>query len=129
MAEASLNTNADIGGFDAGIDSVVIQNYIEGLPGGKSLDVTGFTPTVIKAGHLVIKETATGTFKPMPVDGAAYDALPADHTYEGVVVASVLTTEAMVGVMVRGSVNEAASPYPVPADAKTALTHIRFTQD
>jgi hypothetical protein len=129
MAEASLNTNADIGGFDAGIDSVVIADYIEGIPGGKSLDVTGFTPTVIKAGHVVIKETATGTYKPMPVDGEVYDDLPEDHTVEGVTVASVLTTEAMVGIMVRGSVNEAASPYPVTADIKTALPLIRFTQD
>lgn len=212
MAEANLNTNTDIGGFDAGIDSVVISNYIEGVPGGRSLDVTGFTPTVIKAGHVVIKETSTGTRKPMPagkgviltISGAAkasgtlvagtttalplkggsgtgatativcgadeltsatlvaggagykvgdvltavvaggtvtmsvatisgadgaYDALPSGHTYEGVTVASVLATEPIVGIMVRGSVNETASPYPVTSAMKSALTHIRFIQD
>jgi hypothetical protein len=65
----------------------------------------------------------------MPVNGDAYDTLPADHTIEGVVVASVTTDEAMVGIMVRGSVNEVASPYPVTDGIKAALPLIRFTQD
>jgi hypothetical protein len=129
MAETNLNSNADITGFDAGIDSVTIVNYIEGVPGGRSLDVTGFTPTAIRAGHVVIKETATGDYKPMPVNGDVYDSLPAGHTIEGVVVASVTTDEAMVGIMVRGSVNEVASPYPVTSEIKQALPLIRFTQD
>ena len=90
MAETNLNNKANITGFDAGVDSVTISNYIEGLPGGRSLDVTGFKPTVIKAGHVVIKDTASGNYKPMPVNEAddAYDVLPAEHTIEGVVVAS-----------------------------------------
>jgi len=130
MAETNLN-NKDKVGFDAGIDAVTIVNYIEGIPGGRSLDVTGFKPSVIKAGHIVIKETATGNYKPMPVNAAdnAYEALLAGHTIEGVVVASVTTDLAMVGIMVRGSVNEVASPYPVTGAIKTALPHIRFTQD
>jgi hypothetical protein len=129
MAVTNLNSNADIRGFDAGIDSVTIVNYIEGIPGGRSLDVTGFTQPVIKAGHVVIKETATGAYKPMPVNGDAYDTLPGGHTVEGVVVASVITEEAMVGIMVRGSVNEIAGPYPVTSAIKTALPLIRFVQD
>jgi hypothetical protein len=129
MAVTNLNSNADITGFDAGLDSVTIVNYIEGIPGGRSLDVTGFTPKAIRAGHVVIRDTATGDYKPMPVNGDAYDALPADHTIEGVVVASVTTDEAMAGIMVRGSVNEVASPYPVTEAIKAALPLIRFTQD
>jgi hypothetical protein len=129
MAVTNLNSNADITGFDAGLDSVTIANYIEGIPGGRSLDVSGFSPKAIRAGHVVIKETATGSYKPMPVNGDAYDALPDGHTVEGVVVASVTTDEAMVGIMVRGSVNEVASPYPVTAAIKSALPLIRFTQD
>ncbi|MCL1932840.1 MAG: hypothetical protein FWF53_03360 [Candidatus Azobacteroides sp.] len=131
MKETNLNNNANITGFDAGLDSVTIINYIEGIPGGRSLDVTDFKPTVIKAGHVVIKETATGNYKPMPVnsDGDAYDALPGGHTIEGVVVSSVTTDLAMAGIMVRGSVNQAASPYPVTEAVKTALPLIRFTQD
>jgi hypothetical protein len=131
MAETSLNNRADITGFDTGNDSIVIVNYIEGIPGGRSLNVEGFKPSVIQAGHVVIKETATGDYKPMPVldDGSAYDALPAGHTIEGVVVSSVTTDGAMVGIMVRGSVNQVASPYPVTDAVRAALPLIRFTQD
>lgn len=121
--------NSEKSTVDTSRDSIVIAKVFETLVGGRSLDVTGFTPAVIKAGHVVIKETATGTFKPMPVDGAAYDALPAGHTIEGVVIASTMTNRAMVGILVRGTVNEAASPYPVTAEIKTALPLIRFTQD
>jgi len=121
--------NSEKSTVDTSRDSIVIAKVIETLIGGRSLDVTGFTPAVIKAGHVVIKETATGTFKPMPVDGSAYAALPADHTIEGVVIASTMTNRAMVGILVRGTVNEAASHYPVTAAIKAALPLIRFTQD
>lgn len=217
MAETTLN-NTDVIGFDAGIDAVTITNYIEGVPGGRSLDVTGFSQSVIKAGHVVIKEAATGNYKPMPISGDGsvaklgtltagtqyvkdtytevaltggtgsgakativvgddgkvssvtittdgkgytvgdelttantnlggagsgfkvavsevttekdeYASLPNGHTYAGVVVASVTTDLAMVGIMVRGSVNEVASPFPVTQAIKEALPLIRFTQD
>lgn len=121
--------NSEKSTVDTSRDSIVIAKVFETLVGGRSLDVTGFAPAVIKAGHVVIKETATGTFKPMPVDGSAYDSLPTGHTIEGVVIASTITNRAMVGILVRGTVNEVASPYPVTAAMKTALPLIRFTQD
>lgn len=126
MATTSLNNEKEF--VDTGNDSIVIVEYIEGLPGGRSLDTAGFTPTVIKGGHIVIKD-GNGNYKPMPVNEKVYASLPASHSYVGVVVSSVLTAKPMVGVMVRGSVNEVASPYPVTEAMKTALTHIRFTQD
>lgn len=126
MATTSLNDEKEI--VDTGNDAIVIVEYIEGLPGGRSLDTTGFAPAVIKAGHIVIKD-GNGNHKPMPVSEAAYAALPASHSFVGVVVSSVLTAKPMVAVLVRGSVNEVASPYPVTSDMKTALPHIRFTQD
>lgn len=131
MAQTNLNPNANINGFDAGIDSVTIANYIEGIPGGRSLNITGFAPSVIKAGHVVIKETATDEYKPMPVNSTedAYATLPNGHTIEGVVVSSVVKELAMVGIMVRGSVNAVASPYPVTTQIKNALPLIRFIQD
>jgi hypothetical protein len=127
MAEVSLNKTLD--GFDAGLDSVIIVSYLEGLPGGRALDVTGFTDKAISAGHVVIRETATGDYKPMPVSGSAYDTLPAGHTIEGVTVSTVTTDEASVSIMVRGSVNKVASRYPVTAAIVAALPLIRFTQD
>lgn len=127
--ETNLSNEKEV--VDTSLDGVVIRNYIDGLPGGASLDTTGYTPTVIKAGHITIKETATGVRKVMPVkaDGTGYDALPGGYDYEGVVSSSRLTSKPMCPVMLRGTVNEVASPYPVTAAMKTALPHIIFTQD
>jgi hypothetical protein len=126
---AEIRLNKEDAGFDAGLDAVIIINYLEGIPGGRALDTTGFPDPVIVAGHAVIKETATGEYKPMPVAGGAYDTLPGGHTIEGVTVSTVLTNEASVSVMVRGSVNEVASRYTPNAAIKAALPLIRFTQD
>jgi hypothetical protein len=116
-------------GFDAGLDSVIIINYLEGIPTGRALDVTDFPDDVIVAGHVVIKETATGEYRPMPVSEGAYAELPAGHTIEGVTVSTVTTDEASVSIMVRGSVNKVASRYPVTPAIVAALPLIRFTQD
>lgn len=124
---ASLDNTKE--SVDTSNDSIVIIANLETIPGGKTLDVTGFTPTVIKAGHIIIEETATGKLKPMPVTGNDYAAIPANHTYEGVVIASVLKTKPFVAILVRGSVNKAASPYPVISAVETALPLIRFTKD
>lgn len=128
---ASLNlTNQQI---DTSWDGIVIIDRIEGIPGGKTLDVTGFTPEVIRSGHLIIEETATGILKPMPISGNAYAALPASHTYKGINETTILTAQPFSAIMVRGSVNEVAfvnsGGYATPAGAKTALTLIRFTKD
>lgn len=109
-------------------DSIVIVDNFQSVRGGATLDTTGFTPTTILAGHVVIKETSTGNYKPMPIASAsAYAALPASHTYAGVVVASVLTTKPFVGIMVRGTINPVAAPYDfatIAAAFKTALPQI-----
>ena len=120
--------------IDTGIDSVVIVDNFQSVRGGRSLDVAGFTPKVIQAGHMIIKETATGNFKPMPVNAQqnAYAALPADHTYAHVLIASILTKKAMAALLVRGTVNPAACPYPMATilDAvKEALPLIDFRED
>ncbi len=132
MSGTTANLNNPKEGFDTGNDSIIIVNNLETIPGGKTLDVTGFAPTVIPAGHLVIEETATGVLKPMPVSGAAYGSLPASHTYKGVVVSSVLTAKPFVAVLVRGTVNKNASKYTISSvlsAVRTALPLIRFTQD
>lgn len=129
-------TTANLGnpkeGFDTANDSIIIVKNLETIPSGKTLDVTGFTPAFIPAGHLVIEETATGVLKPMPVSGTAYGSLPSNHTYKGVTVSTVATAKPFVSVMVRGTVNHAASFYAISSvlsAVKTALPLIRFTQD
>lgn len=131
-----MSTTADLNkqgaAYDTGNDTIVIVKMLEAIPGGKTLDVSSFTPDVIPAGHIIIEETSTGVLKPMPVTGAAYAALPASHTYKGVLISTILKSKPFAGVMVRGTVNKEASFYTIASilgAAKTALPLIRFTQD
>lgn len=117
--------------IDTGNDNVVIRDVLETVRGGRTLGVTGYTLPVIKAGHVIIVETATGIHKPMPVlsDGTAYDALPTGHTFKGIEINSVLTTKPFAGIMLRGSVNPNAAPYAYTSAMKTAFTLITFLAD
>jgi len=118
----------------SGNDNVVIVDNFQSIRGGRTLDVTGYTPALLSAGHLIIRETATDEYKPMPVsaDNTAYAALPADHEYAGVLIASIPTAKPFAGILVRGTVNPAAAPYPMDtilADVKAALPLIDFRKD
>ncbi|MBP1222656.1 hypothetical protein [Flavobacterium sp. 1355] len=131
-----MSTTADLAKkgptYDTGNDNIVIVKHLEGIPGGRTLDVTSYTPDVIPAGHIIICTNDEKTFKPMPVTGSAYDALPASHKYAGVLISTILKSKPFAGIMVRGTVNKEASFYPLTAilsAVKTALPLIRFTQD
>lgn len=130
MAYANLNnTPLEV---VTGMDNIVIVDVLQTIRGGRTLDVTGFTPKVIKAGHVVIQDPTTKEYKPMPVSGANYATLPTDHKYIGVVISSVETSKPMVSILVRGTVNPAASPYPLTTiltAVKTALPLIDFRED
>lgn len=119
-----------------GLDSVVIRQFVGGITGGATLDTTDFKGDVIQAGHLVIRtlgEDGNYTYKPMPVDGSAYKALPTKHEYVGVVVCSKPTNEPLVGIMDCGRVNDKAMPYPLTSEMrtaiKTALPNLIFEHD
>lgn len=128
---ATVNLEGEGIRVDTSLDCVTIRQYLSGKAGGAALDVTGFVPRVIQAGHVIIRDTETGTYKPMPINeaGNAYAALPKDHEYCGVVVSSRPTSQPSVAIMYRGEVNENTSPYPVTAAIKTALSKIEFTHD
>lgn len=123
MATADLNNTSEQ--IDFSNDSIVIVKNLETIPGGRTLDVTGFAPTVIKAGHVIIEKTADGTLLPLPETGT----LPGAHTYKGILVASILTARPFAAVMVRGTVNKVAAPYAIAGAVETALPLIRFTND
>jgi len=117
-----------------GNDNVVIIDVFQSIRGGRSLDVTGFPNDVINAGHVIIMETATKEYKPMPINslGTAYDTLPVGHVYAGILIASILKKRAFAGIMVRGTVNPAASPFPLTTiltAVKAALPLIDFRED
>lgn len=119
-AKANLSNNKEVLGF--GLDSSVILQYVGGIDGGRTLDVSDFTEDVIKAGHIVIRSTADDTiWKPLPVADGEYQALPEGFEYVGVVVSSVSAEQPMVGIMNNGQVNDIASPYPISSELKTAL--------
>ena len=61
-----------------------------------------------------------------------YASLPADHTYAGILVASIPTSRPFAGIMVRGTVNVNACPFDMTdilSAVKTALPLIVFTSD
>lgn len=129
MATANLhNTGEQI---DASQDGIVIKQHADGYQGGRTLDTTDFTPTVIKAGHVIIKD-GSGNFKPMPISGSDYAALPASHSYVGILAASILTAKPFAAIMTKGTVNPNAAPYAYTAILsafKTAVPHIEFRAD
>lgn len=118
--------------FGFGNDPIVIRKHIAGIQGGKVLDVTGFTEEYIRAGHVAIHDTEKDVYKPMPVKSGAYDALPANCEYVGVVVATKSVKEPFVAIMYNGEVNDVASPYPIDtikAALKEAVPTLVFKHD
>ncbi len=113
-----------------GNDSVVIQKFIAGIKGGRNLDVTGFTPTVINAGHVII--TKDGVYKPMPVSSNAYASLPTGWAYAGILYRSILTSKPYAAIMTIGQVNSEAVPFAMTSIAAAfaaACPHIEFIKD
>lgn len=129
MATANLS-NAKTQIVD-GKDNVVIVNHFDGIRGGRTLNVSGFAPEVIHAGHVIIK-LSTGDYAPMPVSGNAYASLPTSASYAGFLVASIPTAQPFAAIMVRGTINPAASPYPlapIMEAVKEALPLIDYQEE
>lgn len=128
MTVANLNNEKEQIIF--GDDSIVIQKFISGIKGGRTLDVTGFTDKVIKAGHIVIHKE--GVYKPMPVADGKYAALPEGYNYAGVLYRSILAKKPFASIMTWGEVNDVAKPFEMTdilAAFKTDCPHIDFIKD
>lgn len=156
VTEASTGNVATVGSVTAGTGYV--NGTYENVPlsGGSG---TGVLATVVVGSTVVSSVTitkagkgyavadvlsvpaeyagGTGSGGSVPVatiasTAAAYKALPASHTYEGVVEASVLTSKPFVGVLIHGYVNYAAMVYDITSilsAVKTALPLIIFRAD
>ena len=123
---AVVNLNNEPVNYDDGKDSIVIVDNFQSIRGGRSLDVTGFAPTQIKAGHVIIVQTSNQQYKPMPVNAGqpAYATLPSGHTYAGILIQTLPTSKPFAGIMVRGTINPVAAPYDfatIAAAVKAAL--------
>ncbi|MGN1172626.1 MAG: hypothetical protein ACI4SO_02430, partial [Muribaculaceae bacterium] len=99
-----------------GNDSITIRKCFADIPGGRTLDLTGFTAENILAGHVIIKN-AEGNYAPMPVSGSAYAALPEGAAYVGVLKHSISTKKPAVAIMINGIVNPETIPYPMDSIA------------
>ena len=131
---ATANLASELQTMGTGMDPVVIRKYIAGITGGRTLDVSGFPLDIIKAGYVVIRDTANDTYKPMPLAAGneAYGTLPASHEYVGVLVRSVSKEAPLAAIMYSGEVNDVASPFPIDsikAALKTALPTLVFLHD
>ena len=118
--------------FDTSKDEIVIRNYVAGIIGGRSLDVTGYTEPTIKAGHVIIRDTEANVYKPMPVSGEVYGSLPEGHEYVGVLRGTILTSKPLAAIMYSGEVNDVAAPYPfdnIKSALKEAIPTLVFMHD
>lgn len=121
MPAANLNLNRTT--VDDGLDSIVIVKDLADIPGGRTLDVSGWdTETFgkfIKAGHFILRDKETGAFSPFPLvqgnKGAGYDAT-ADLTSSdivGVLKSTVSVEDPRAAILTVGQVNAAAVPYAI----------------
>lgn len=123
------NLNRDQYQIEDGLDSIVIVNSLGDIPGGRTLDVSGLPAgtTAIKAGHIIIASNK-GVAKPMPLNagGTAYGSLPANHSYLGVLKATVSVKDPRAAILTMGQVNQKACPFEVTSAMKTAMPNIQW---
>lgn len=121
---ATTNLNKQGLNVDDGNDCIVIVRDFGDIPGGRTLDVTGFTG-VIKAGHIII-EKSTGEYAPLGITTNAYDSLGDNERYVGVLKKSITVEDPRAAILTIGQVNASASPYQVTDTIKSGLPRIEF---
>lgn len=124
-----VNLNRDSVFVDDGNDSKVIIRDLADVPGGRALDVSGWTPEVIRAGHIIKHNVDTDEYAPLGITGSendTYASLEANEEYAGVLKVSILKAKPFAAIMTMGEVNAAASPYPVSSTIKAGLPQIKF---
>lgn len=101
-----------------GQDSVVIQKYIAGIKGGRTLNVADWTEKHIPSGTVIIKKS-NGDFAPLnytTADGKnTYVALPEGASYVGVLYGTISKENPAAAIMTAGVVNVNLIPAPLPA--------------
>lgn len=124
MATANLNVS-EVQIVDS-LDGIVVIDALSEIPGGRTLDVSGWSGSVVKAGNIIVRDPATDTYKPLGITGTAYAAIAAKHEYVGVLKFAVSVNDPRAAIVLQGTVNEAASPAPVTAAIKAALPGLKW---
>lgn len=114
------------------LDNVAIVNCLECAPvGGVVLDFEGYPSPIVKAGHVIIRHTESGKYKPLGLnaEGTQYQSLPSGYKVAGVLYASTANHTPSASVMVRGTINRHAVPYPIDEALAQALPLILLAED
>lgn len=140
MATNTANLQDAATSVTTGFESIVIVDNFKSLRGGRTLDTAAFASAnplvlILMAGHVIIRETATGTYRPMPIasaaqpyTGVAYGALTAGHTYAGYLINTILVAKPFAGIMVEGTINPLAEPYTISGIAAAILTAVPLVE-
>ena len=126
---ATVNLNRDNYLIDDGNDAKIIVADLADVPGGRALDVSSWTPDVIRAGHIIKHNTATDEYAPLGLTGSnndTYASLSDNEEYAGVLKVSILKSKAFAAILTVGEVNAAAAPYAVSDTIKAGLPQIKF---
>jgi hypothetical protein len=109
MSTAQLGRRTGTG-VETANDSIIILDVERTIRGGRTLDVSTWNTDVIPGGHVIISETATGDYKPMPITSEPGGVLTVDTlvagtgytngTYENVPLAGGSGTGALATVVV-----------------------------
>lgn len=121
-----VNLNRDALLADNGNDSKVVIRDLADIPGGRALNMTGFTGDVVRAGHVIKYNKVTKSYAPLGVEAGAYVSLAENEEYAGVLKCGVLASKPSASILTMGEVNAAASPYPVTPAIKAGLPQIKF---
>lgn len=116
------------------LDNVVMPVVLETIENGRTLDVSDYTGTHIKGGHVIIKKTDEALYKPMPLNANkdGYGTLPSGYQYAGFQYGTVTKERPFGAIMIRGTVVTEASPYPLTtilSAVRTALPLVHFKTD
>lgn len=126
-----------------GKDDVVVQQFIADIPGGRTIDFTGWSgkdgADIIPAGTVIIKGTVSGAtvYRPHPVTSTtsegvttwAYDTITSGFTVVGVLYRTITRTNPQGSVLIAAKLNSVALPYAMTSAQKTALPTILFVSD
>jgi hypothetical protein len=122
-------------------DDVIVPKLVSDIPGGRTIDFTGWTGDNIKAGTVIIKGTVSSAivYRPHPITAGTapnpdtYGTITEGFAVCGILYRTITRTDPQGSILIQGVVNEAAAQaagLPAYTSAiKAALTDVQFISD